>query len=398
MAEVAVVTYNVHSCVGTDGHYSMDRIARLVQREHPDIVCFQEIEVTTTTTTTTTNNNTKNKNSNNTKQQQHEDDEEDEDDDEEEEQQQGHQTRMWSAKHFDNQPEYIAKMLRLDHVAFASAISSKVVVDDGSYIPYPYCRKELHNKPNNVGDTIGQFGVCILSRYPILETKRFKYTQYGSRTQKNTIACLVQIPSSNTTTNDDDDDDDETTTGTSVWIINTHLGSHPTGNEQFQQATELSKVIQSLIDDNDTTNPIPGIAGIILCGDFNSLPFFQSIQTLIDIGMKDVWKQKEDEGGGIGWGHTFPAPGGLVVPCTSIIPPLMRLDYLFTTSLKRYTIHTLSIHVVNQGTSIVATASNSDSDNSNSNDDGDSDKILIDIKASDHLALSAMFSIERNSI
>ena len=42
---VRVMTYNVHNCLGTDGKLSPDRIARVIARHRPDIVCLQEVDV-----------------------------------------------------------------------------------------------------------------------------------------------------------------------------------------------------------------------------------------------------------------------------------------------------------------------------------------------------------------
>lgn len=39
-----VVSYNVHSCRGMDGVYAPARIARVLLREQPDIICLQELE------------------------------------------------------------------------------------------------------------------------------------------------------------------------------------------------------------------------------------------------------------------------------------------------------------------------------------------------------------------
>jgi endonuclease/exonuclease/phosphatase family metal-dependent hydrolase len=39
-----VVTYNVHGCRGMDGRFSTQRIARVLAREHPDVVCLQELD------------------------------------------------------------------------------------------------------------------------------------------------------------------------------------------------------------------------------------------------------------------------------------------------------------------------------------------------------------------
>jgi len=41
---IRVMTYNVHSCVGLDGHHDPGRIARVIARCHPDVVALQELE------------------------------------------------------------------------------------------------------------------------------------------------------------------------------------------------------------------------------------------------------------------------------------------------------------------------------------------------------------------
>jgi endonuclease/exonuclease/phosphatase family metal-dependent hydrolase len=40
-----VLTYNVHSCIGTDGKHSTDRIADVIASIDPDIVCLQELDL-----------------------------------------------------------------------------------------------------------------------------------------------------------------------------------------------------------------------------------------------------------------------------------------------------------------------------------------------------------------
>src|SRR5215213_10279563 len=40
-----VLTYNVHSCIGTDGKHSPDRIADVIASAAPDIVCLQELDL-----------------------------------------------------------------------------------------------------------------------------------------------------------------------------------------------------------------------------------------------------------------------------------------------------------------------------------------------------------------
>jgi endonuclease/exonuclease/phosphatase family metal-dependent hydrolase len=39
------MTYNVHSCIGTDGALSVERIAKVIEQYTADIVCLQELDV-----------------------------------------------------------------------------------------------------------------------------------------------------------------------------------------------------------------------------------------------------------------------------------------------------------------------------------------------------------------
>jgi endonuclease/exonuclease/phosphatase family metal-dependent hydrolase len=41
---VRIVTYNVHSCVGTDALLSPERIAAVIAEVRPDVVCLQEVD------------------------------------------------------------------------------------------------------------------------------------------------------------------------------------------------------------------------------------------------------------------------------------------------------------------------------------------------------------------
>ena len=44
--DLKVSSYNVHSCVGNDGIYSVNRIAKVIRDGGADIVCLQEAELT----------------------------------------------------------------------------------------------------------------------------------------------------------------------------------------------------------------------------------------------------------------------------------------------------------------------------------------------------------------
>jgi endonuclease/exonuclease/phosphatase family metal-dependent hydrolase len=47
-----IMTYNTHSCIGMDGKISPERIARIIARYHPDVVCLQELDVEKSRTNT----------------------------------------------------------------------------------------------------------------------------------------------------------------------------------------------------------------------------------------------------------------------------------------------------------------------------------------------------------
>jgi endonuclease/exonuclease/phosphatase family metal-dependent hydrolase len=42
---IRIMTYNVHSCIGTDSKISPERIARVIRRHEPDIVALQELDM-----------------------------------------------------------------------------------------------------------------------------------------------------------------------------------------------------------------------------------------------------------------------------------------------------------------------------------------------------------------
>lgn len=40
-----ILTYNVHSCIGTDGKVSPERISEVIGRVNPDVACLQELDL-----------------------------------------------------------------------------------------------------------------------------------------------------------------------------------------------------------------------------------------------------------------------------------------------------------------------------------------------------------------
>lgn len=268
-ANAKISSYNIHSCVGTDGIYSIVRVARVIGECDSQIVSLQEVEVNGTT---------------------------------------GIKTRIWSSPHNDDQPAAIAALAGFSYYAFAPAIRSRA----------PNQWKESHERVSNLdvcghfGDeqwerkceggfkeprvgAMGKFGIAILSKYPIKQIQTHQYQRYKKKTIRNAMACLISLPNNNL-----------------LWVVNTHLGCHFIGKEQHQQAAELVIFIDSL----------ERHAGVIVCGDLNSLPIFPSIRSLRQSGLCDMYQYCERQGLAIG--GTFPSHAKALC-----LRKLLRLDYIF---------------------------------------------------------------------
>mmetsp|Transcript_30217 Transcript_30217/g.46344 ORF Transcript_30217/g.46344 Transcript_30217/m.46344 type:complete len:361 (+) Transcript_30217:17-1099(+) len=337
--ELKVITYNVHSCVGSDSVYSIDRISRTLANQNPDIVCLQEIE------------------------------------DNSGDERGKVPIRLWSTTHRSHQPQEIAAHLNMDYCAFAPAVKSRVV-------PRTTClpSKLLPLTEEHDGPYGGYFGNAILSKHKILQTEHYAFRRFKRKTCRNAVACFLELPGNIT-----------------MWVVTTHLGVHPTGEEQYQQAKELFEFLTYLenlpLDHHhrNSTATNGSSAGIILCGDLNSLPWFRSIQTLKS-KMVDAWEinhtNRHDKG------HTFPA-AGLPLLCCRYLPSFFRLDYIFYKS-SSITISSMTDH------------GDQDEDNSRlicpttypTNSSIEIQQIYVlrkgtgaDIMGSDHLALCAIFGV-----
>ena len=42
--EIALATYNIHACIGTDGHFDPFRIVDVIREMDADIIALQEVE------------------------------------------------------------------------------------------------------------------------------------------------------------------------------------------------------------------------------------------------------------------------------------------------------------------------------------------------------------------
>jgi len=261
---VTVLTYNIHSCVGSDAVYSVERIVAVLREANADIVCLQEVQVNDKSIQT---------------------------------------TRLWSKPHQDDQVAIIAAQAGYSYSKFAPAIRSIANHHDGTEVFLPFDSSQG-----------GMFGVALLSKWPIINSKVLRFAPYAQKTPRNALVCQIEIPTtcaSATTSSDNDDCADTTKT---IWVISTHLGMHPPGGEQLQQAKELRLFIENLLlspqqqhsNSNNKTN-----TKIILAGDFNSPRWFPSIKEL-----KRVLAEANRHNHG-----TFPATG--------LFSGSLKLDYIF---------------------------------------------------------------------
>ena len=298
MTELKVCTYNIHSCVGTDGLYSVDRVAKVICNGDADVVCLQEVEINPAAAPL--------------------------------------QNRVWSSVHGDDQPELIAKLAGYKYHAFSPAIRSRAssrcnerhgyVSEEDVVSGYfrddeqeqsshvNYCNSNAKEPYADRYDDLnmGKFGIAIVSNHPIIQIKTHQYQRYKRKTLRNAMACLILLPNN-----------------AQVWIVNTHLGCHFIGKEQSQQAKELVDFIYCLEMSNNNTN---NICGVILCGDFNSPPIFPCIRIMKSFGFNDTWCQqlKRRQIPSSSSGGTFPS-NARVLGMPSCLNKLicLRLDYMF---------------------------------------------------------------------
>lgn len=266
--ELSVISYNVHSCVGSDNVGSVERVSKSLVRGMMDKknVCaigLQEVEAND----------------------------------------EWQQTRVWSESHSDDQPQKMA-----EYLAEATGEPWQASFEPAIRSVASSWWSEKHGTGN------GQFGIAILTKYPVLQRKQVTFAKYKLKTLRNAMACLLQLPDSNGT----------------LWIVNTHLGCHFTGDEQYQQSLQLASFLQSLCDQPDTP---ADLLGIILCGDFNAPSFFQAPSVITQkAAFIDTWQQqKQNSSSNKQRGATFPSTGlpGLSSYLSCFPPPMMKLDYIF---------------------------------------------------------------------
>lgn len=153
----------------------------------------------------------------------------------------------------------------------------------------PHLLSELTNQhiafQKNLDFQGGEYGVAVLSCFPIIEKRHYHYENIPGLEQRGALAVKVKLPGSNLP----------------VWFITTHLGTDKTGREQLGQVKELLEWGR----DFEGT--------IILSGDFNQIPSSPAVTLIEKSGFVDLW-----DIGGEGPGYTFPS-----------VNRNRRIDYLF---------------------------------------------------------------------
>eukprot|EP00277_Geminigera_cryophila_P023645 CAMPEP_0179461020 /NCGR_PEP_ID=MMETSP0799-20121207/43871_1 /TAXON_ID=46947 /ORGANISM="Geminigera cryophila, Strain CCMP2564" /LENGTH=220 /DNA_ID=CAMNT_0021263455 /DNA_START=212 /DNA_END=871 /DNA_ORIENTATION=+ len=208
---VRLMTYNMHSGVGLDNKYDLQRIARVVGAAAPDILCMQEVESNTAERA----------------------------------------ARKWSHTHADNQPKVISAAVNLPHVHYMPSITA-------SFAP------ELSSSSDEVltRDTASSYGIAIATRFKVLLVRELRFTEaagdqdqlYMDRAEqpRGALALLLSIP--------------EQIGGGLVWAVNTHLSHKATSSEHTRQATLFFEWARQLRQERRD-------AAVIVSGDLNSPPW-----------------------------------------------------------------------------------------------------------------------------
>jgi len=170
----------------------------------------------------------------------------------------------------------------------------------------------------------GDYGICILSRNMVLDSRIFHYRRPGEISQwkkalecsgdpvpgdycQGALAVLIEVSPSEAKlqlkTN-------SISTSKKIWFVTTHLGLY---DMQLNESMQLFEFLNSLMSVN---------APIVITGDMNSTPESDAIQFLTrKANMIDQWASC-----GKGFGYTF-----------SSDTPTRRIDYQFTYSKENVT-------------------------------------------------------------
>ena len=137
---LTVGTYNIHSCVGSDGIYSVSRVADMINHLNVDVVALQEVEVNSS----------------------------------------WQKTRLWSSSHGDDQVSLLSELTGMKYTAFGKAVTS---VSIGGI-------KEEHDTEKSKD---GNFGIAILSKVPLEDVEVKMYKRYKNKTPRNALSAKITL-------------------------------------------------------------------------------------------------------------------------------------------------------------------------------------------------------------
>ncbi|CAL1170655.1 unnamed protein product [Cladocopium goreaui] len=255
---VGVLTYNIHSGVGTNGAYDLERVAGVIRRSKAEIACLQEVEVN----------------------------------------KQLRRARRWSAMHADDQPQVIAKACGLKNCAFAATLKAS------------FQEARCWSGEVLVGSQEASYGLATLTRFPILDTRQMMFqrsgpclevnhpsTQKGQQTvledgdtlhmdrqvqPRGALAVLLDLTSED---------------ARPMWVINTHFSHRMASKEQRRQAREVLQWIEHLRSESaDGLDDALERPTFLLAGDFNSsfyMPYSSYSVVAADERWRDLWKEAE---------------------------------------------------------------------------------------------------------
>lgn len=204
-------------------------------------------------------------------------------------------------------------------------------ISEVANLPHTHFHKTVEHpkSPNSSHDA--EFGIAILSKFPILEVKIHEYSYMKPRNEQR-IALAARIDISELIEGENNN------LITDLWFINTHIGLDFTFHEQATQVTELTEFLKE--------NEIISHPNVIICGDFNSFNAVCSSISTMKQYFTDVWelyhKQIIKENSinygkpSKGFGATFP-----------MFFPMIRIDYFWISENIKNNVQELDIEVLN---------------------------------------------------
>ena len=140
----------------------------------------------------------------------------------------------------------------------------------------------------NIDYQEGEYGNCILSRFPIISDANFHYSMLREGEQRGLLQTVINFD------------------GIQIAIMNTHLDYREDDYERILNVKQIFETVENYPD-------VP----VIIAGDFNDVP---KSRTHLQMKKKfiDVWEYLNNESG-----FTYPTEN-----------PIKRIDYIFMSNLE----------------------------------------------------------------